>query len=91
VCPRGGGKERKRLYEEGLTAGAVTAATVVAIEEGKGNFVGNKGLLLLLLLLLGIVTTGYGKGERRVFPVLDGRRYSRYLPSTTVSTPPSYQ
>lgn len=47
VCPRGGGEVRKRLYEEGLTAGAVTAATVMAMEEEKGNFVGNKGLLQL--------------------------------------------
>lgn len=46
MCPRGGGKERKRLYEEGLTAGAVTAATVVAMGKERGNFVGNKGLLL---------------------------------------------
>jgi len=37
VCPRGGGKERKRLYEEGLTAGAVTAAMVVAMEEERGT------------------------------------------------------
>lgn len=37
MCPRGGGKERKRLYEEGLTAGAVTAATVVAMEEVRGT------------------------------------------------------
>lgn len=37
MCPRGGGKERKRLYEEGLTAGAVTAATVVAMQEERGT------------------------------------------------------
>lgn len=47
----GGGKERKRLYEEGLTAGTVTAATSSTtmdrrVDKG-GNFVGNKGLLLL--------------------------------------------
>lgn len=42
MCPRGGGKERKRLYEEGLTAGAVTAATVVAI-EGKGELCRKQG------------------------------------------------
>lgn len=37
MCPRGGGKERKRLYEEGLTAGAVTAVTVVAMDEVRGT------------------------------------------------------
>lgn len=45
MYPKGGGKGRKRLYEEGLTAGAVTAVTAVAVGKGRGNFVGNKGLL----------------------------------------------
>lgn len=98
MCPRGGGEVRKRLYEEGLTAGAVTAATATAMEEERGNFVGNKGLLQLYYCRYAFTGNrsdgGVGRAHERrvVFPVLDGWRYSRYISAVLhrCRTPSSY-
>lgn len=64
MCPRGGGKERKRLYEEGLTAGAVTAATVVAMDEVRGTLSATRVYTTTTAAAVTAVNQGEGGVER---------------------------
>jgi len=94
VCPRGGGKERKRLYEEGLTAGAVTAATVVAMEEERGTLSATRVYYYYHCFCCYCRESGqWGcrKSEREggMFPVLeDGGIVGIYLPPPSPPPPP---